>query len=639
MTIVSIFSSSIWKTSKLIRWKSASFVLRRFSAAQTIESNEYLSSLYSRLSARTQYKFLEQYVPNEETVKVDHVLASTPEFQKFIKVLAQDDKVLKPDVTNIEKEFVSKFQDWTKVSQLRVGFLMHLDKRINSSQYLLKVIKHMSSTNLYQAGSHDLTALMLLIYFKRDLSVEDMSEFMDLDNLQDALGTKIGQNEFSKEEVCAICLGLKKIQNMKVSSPFLRRALYKQLCLLEVEKVGELDDFIVVTLLTTLSKGNMIFHDEHEIVTQTLKRLQLQLPRLKIDSVMKIMTFPLTLGLVEKSIELFVAKNLQNNLESLKSWDLLQLCYYISKQPEHEFSTDEIVSYLEDIMDNIKFLDDIIDLIECFHYLSHINVYSRKFNNVLFDAINTIPSDMFFKDSDYSNMSDIIFAEILSRLGCSEVGDRGKDIKPNYQKTLSVLTRIPAFISHSYKLDRGISDISINEDKLNMICKAYHKQLPMELYVPQMNLKNVDNRTKRLITCYRALSMFMGSEIYVGVSRILPHFTEPDLVFGNIAGNCLSIPNYLTDPDFVGVRKPPPGEWWALVIGTRKSHDLSGNIIGQEAAKLRQLEKIGYTPIIVHHNDLRSLGAVSQSLVNLLKSKNVQLPNLDDGIYARHRKF
>ena len=35
----------------------------------------------------------------------------------------------------------------------------------------------------------------------------------------------------------------------------------------------------------------------------------------------------------------------------------------------------------------------------------------------------------------------------------------------------------------------------------------------------------------------------MGSEDYVGVTRILPHFTEPDLVFGNIGGKN-SIINY-----------------------------------------------------------------------------------------------
>ena len=77
----------------------------------------------------------------------DQKLASTPEFTEFLRILASaesevDEKIL----SEIQKQFSDKFQEWTKVSQLRVGFLMHLDKRINSSQYLDKVVHHLTST-------------------------------------------------------------------------------------------------------------------------------------------------------------------------------------------------------------------------------------------------------------------------------------------------------------------------------------------------------------------------------------------------------------------------------------------------------------------------------------------------------------
>ena len=53
----------------------------------------------------------------------------------------------------------------------------------------------------------------------------------------------------------------------------------------------------------------------------------------------------------------------------------------------------------------------------------------------------------------------------------------------------------------------------------------------------------------------------MGSETYVGVSRLLPHFTEPDLVFGNIGGISLSVPSYLTSQEVLGPRPAPAGDW------------------------------------------------------------------------------
>ena len=56
---------------------------------------------------------------------------------------------------------------------------MHLDKRINSSEYLDKVIRHLTSTyQVQELSSEDLTALLLLIYFKRDFNMEDISEYL-----------------------------------------------------------------------------------------------------------------------------------------------------------------------------------------------------------------------------------------------------------------------------------------------------------------------------------------------------------------------------------------------------------------------------------------------------------------------------
>ena len=63
-----------------------------------------------------------------------------------------------------------------------------------------------------------------------------------------------------------------------------------------------------------------------------------------------------------------------------------------------------------------------------------------------------------------------------------------------------------------------------------------------------------------------------------------------------MAGICLSIPDYLTDPDWMGGRPPPPGDWWVVVVGTRKSQDSHGTVVGQEAAKLRQLKILGQSP-------------------------------------------
>ena len=62
------------------------------------------------------------------------------------------------------------------------------------------MIKHLGSGNLYDASPHDLTALMLLIYFKRDLSVEDVSEFMDVETLMTVLSQHLRNGKMSRSE-------------------------------------------------------------------------------------------------------------------------------------------------------------------------------------------------------------------------------------------------------------------------------------------------------------------------------------------------------------------------------------------------------------------------------------------------------
>lgn len=636
-----VLASSFWKSRNLFQVKNCGLALR-FVNTHHLASNEYIHALYNKLSAKDPYQFLDQNIENNEVLKVDEKLSSSPEFKEFMNIIAKSDisDVSSSELSEIQKGFSDKFQEWTRVSQLRVGFLMYLDKRINSNEYLAKVIQHMSKVNPFDAVPHELTALLLLIYFKRDLTLEDMSEHLDLLSLQTALAIKILQNKMNENEVCAACLGLKRIADFKVTCPQLRKVLYNLLRNFEVKNDG-LDDLFVMTLMTTLSKGNLVFTDDTSVVQSMLANLQHQVPHLQLETAIKIMTFPLTLGFSNKAIEQVVFDKVKDNMHELETRDMVQLCNYIAKQPTEVPSTNEIFNHLENKLDNLKSIDEIMDIIECFHYLSHISIYSKKFNDVLFSSMNSVPGNLFSKETDFLTSTRTMASNLMKSLGFEDVPAEMEklDEKMLKHKTISIFTRIPAFISSCYKIETGLKDNLIESSRADLISKSQHKRLPMELYVPQMKTKNLDQRSKQLINCFRAMVKFMGTEHYVGVTRILPHFTEPDLVFGNIGGNCLTIPSYLTDPEFMGYRRPPPGDWWVLVIGTRKSHDIDGNVIGQEAAKLRQLKTLGYTPIVIPNMLLGNPGTVYKSLARLLKTENVSLPNMDDGIRERTRKF
>ena len=624
------------KTRNIFQMKTGSLTVRFFSSHH-LDSNDYIQALYNKLSVKDPYSFLDQNIKSNRTDKVDDKLSSSPEFKEFLNIIAKsDDSDVSSEMSEIQNIFSQKFEEWTRVSQLRVGFLMHLDKRINSGDYLSKMIKHMCRSNPYEMGTHDLTALMLLIYFKRDLTLDDLSEYIDPLALQTSLALKIKNKGMSEDEVCAVCLGLKRIAEMKVTCSHLRRALYDRLSDFQTKK-DPLDDFFVMTLITTLSKGNQVFNDDIMIVQKMISNMSNQVASLNFDTAIKIMTFPLTLGFSNKVIETEVFSKLKANLLCLHTWDIVQMCLYISKQCTEVPSSYDIVEYLERKMDDLKTLDELVDLIECFHYLSHKNIYSEKFNDVIFSSMNSLPSSLFSPEMVPKEVAKDMVSIMRKSLGVCNVPESYNHSESN--KFISSFTRIPAFISSGYNIDTGNKDNLIEKERLAILLKSQHKRLPIELFAPQMSTRNLDKRSKQLINCYRALVKFMGTEHYVGVTRILPHFTEPDLVFGNIGGNCLTIPGWLTDPDFAGYRKPPPGDWWAVIIGTRKTHDLAGNIIGQEAAKVRQIKALGYSPIVIPYADLGNTGQSMNSLARLLKTEHVSLPNLDDGMRETKRKF
>jgi len=403
-----------------------------------------------------------------------------------------------------------------------------------------------------------------------------------------------------------------------------------------------LDDFFVISLLTTLSKGNLVYFDDRPVVQEMLTSMALNVKSLGLDTVIRLLSYPLTLGLGNKVIEEKVVDRIQTRLPELNTRDLLSLCNYFSKQTEANVSMmDSLVKHLENSLDNIKSLEELTDIIDCFHYLSHKSVYSDRCNELLFDALKSVEtSDV---PLDTVKIGHGVSRFILSKLiGENESSSRQVEAyldQTQGARLSSMFTRIPSFLYSSYEVDSGEKLGKVNKVFLQNLLGSFHKRLPIELYSPQLDTKKLEFRTKQLVNVYRMMVKFMGNEQHVKVTRIMPHFDQPDVVFGNIGGVSLSVPHYLTDSEFVGVRRPPPGDWWVLMIAAKKHLDVSNNLVGQEALKMSQLKRLGYTPVVLPLRDYGSPSQLMQVLSEVLKTSDVSFPNLDDGIHAKHRKF
>jgi len=313
--------------------------------------------------------------------------------------------------------------------------------------------------------------------------------------------------------------------------------------------------------------------------------------------------------------------------------DLLSLSNYLSKSQQSTVSSHipALASHLEKMLPRLESVQELSDVLQCFHYLAHKHHYSETFSEAVFAALANVPE--LGKSFDVQQVSLSIARDLGSYLGLHT------EHFTLTAKEAAIFMRITAFLCFSYQVDSGQTVASVNPSVLFSLSSHSHKPLPMQIYSPVMDTKKLDRRTKELVSVYRCICRFMGNEEFCRVVRILPHFDEPDIVFGNIGGNCMTVPPYLWQPGLLGVRRPPPGDWHVLVIGTRKSLNVDGQVVGQEAAKLSQLEKLGYIPVILPCEDLTNFGSITAALGRILKTADVTLPNLDDGIYQKKRKF
>ena len=71
----------------------------------------------------------------------DQALAASTAFADFLNILAEQEggNVEEVQMNHIQKEFSEMFTNWSRLSQLSVGFMMYLDSRIEADGYLMKV--------------------------------------------------------------------------------------------------------------------------------------------------------------------------------------------------------------------------------------------------------------------------------------------------------------------------------------------------------------------------------------------------------------------------------------------------------------------------------------------------------------------
>ena len=148
------------------------------------------------------------------------------------------------------------------------------------------------------------------------------------------------------------------------------------------------------------------------------------------------------------------------------------------------------------------------------------------------------------------------------------------------------ICRVAAALCFNMRIDEVEIDHNMSMDTAAAILALFYKKIPLQMYSPQMPTKDLDTRSRCLVNCYRSLIKFLGNERFCGVGRLLPQYPEPDIVFGVLAGTPCQIPDYLTDKSILRPKRAPPGDWWAIVVATKKSLNTDQELSGVDAAKV-----------------------------------------------------
>jgi len=608
---------------------------RCFSARPVVpptEVSDYLDGLYSRLQSNHDYTFLDREYQSSKPIDNGN---KNRDFGPLIAAIANTNAaVTLEEIVQLEKVCLEKFHDWSREAQLRVGFLMYLDNRIDSTAYLTKVVKHIGAGNLYDLKAQEVVAFLLLIYFRRHWTLDELCEIVDVNALQYVLKQKIENSELSRDEITAACLGLRRVKGLAINVHGLRDSFYHEITKLKTV-ADSLDDLFVVQVLTTLNMENFTFHDDKEKVKASVSALREVAGDLSISTAIKAMSFGLNIGFYDPELVEDVLDRVVDNFKELSTKDVLNICAFLSKtEIGDEAFLNALVRRVCRLEDNKRTFSDLRDVLNAASYLGYRNVYDQDFVSQVAESVNLVDEAHFSKEAELTQTGKEIAGNIFKSLYPKSSNDLNVETEIELISEDALMhARIPVFLCQSFHINNPGSDVQkIEISRSHAISTRLHSPLPIEFYSPHLKTNKLKYRSKLLVNCYRGLVNLLGSEHYAKAVHILPHFPEPDIVFGNIAGMQISVPSYLSDPNFRGPRPAPAGDWVALVMATRKTLNQENKISGIEASKIRQLEALGYTPVVVPYTAIGSSHSAKSALRDLLKINSVDVPDHFSGL-------
>jgi hypothetical protein len=264
-------------------------------------------------------------------------------------------------------------------------------------------------------------------------------------------------------------------------------------------------------------------------------------------------------------------------------------------------------------------MDDVIMIIQSWLYLSSFDQFDLVNIEKVMKAVKALPEQLFEPNSslerEEQNISlgrslavtcyQALFPNSYSAYLLQDASKR-ETLSP---KECEQFTRLISSLDRTMKIYLKSSltkDLQLGDIKIKRLITLNQSQVPAIFYEKtRLPATLALTRRQQLIyAVYRGLLSALDSDAYLRIVHVLPHFQEPDIIFGHIAGNKISVPlSLLEAPEYDIKPSPDVGDWTVISVDAPSS-------IGKELDDLasttefspqhanperhRQLRKLGY---------------------------------------------
>lgn len=367
-------------------------------------------------------------------------------------------------------------------------------------------------------------------------------------------------DELDLNEIAILSMGFFKSQT-PIRNPNLLIKIIQRV----IKDIDTIHEISFATFMKTIRYSTTI-HKDSGILWELLVSTIPQISRLSLKALVHILTMTIKTRIFQPELLTLVAQRFNKEIKDARIKDMERLVLALT-----------CFNFTPDIQPNI--FQTIVEEIRSEERRPELEKYQKSLANLLqyLSVVNVYPKDLIALIFDPENLK-------------TTYGARAYNLDhPLLVIDLNIDTEVPDYTGPR-----------LDDKSRAIIAKGYLHP------ISESSDRQLSSRQTFMIEIMDTCKQIFGSTDRVRVDWVLPQYKEADLIICLDKNNsALPIINKLSESPLGNVKRRPEhcpegSRWLALVIGGYNCYIRdSCNLLGKDCVKIRQLERIGYEPILI----------------------------------------